>query len=220
MKTIDISYPVLGKLISEHGEPSHICINVFWKIWHSVVSIFHNICNQFRIFSVILELAVVFNFFALRHMDLPRQHWFRLKSSMQPTQTCSGLSVQDPALSVSYYFLLLVPASMLLHSQSPLKYCWIQILRDSTPFLWHQFLSFLENLPFVSNSRQVQDLNSFSTTSIFLFSSSFDKRLIAWFSTFTWGILFGQFPLLFKVYRKLHRVYFESVHHTSFILCL
>ena len=158
--------------------------------------------------------------FALRHMDLPRQHWFRLKSSMQPTQTCSGLSVQDPALSVSYHFLLLVPASMLLHSQSPLKYCWIQMLRDSTPFLWHQFLSFLENLPFVSNSRQVQDLNSFSTTSIFLFSYSFDKRLIAWFSTFTWGILFGQFPLLFKVYRKLHRVYFESVHHTSFILCL
>lgn len=65
VKTIDISYPVLGKLISEHGEPSHICINVFWKIWHSVVSIFHKICNQFRIFSVILELAVVFNFFAL-----------------------------------------------------------------------------------------------------------------------------------------------------------
>ena len=75
---------------------------------------------------------------ALRHMDLPGQHWFRLKSSMRPTQTCSGLSVQDPALSVSYHFLLLVPASMLLHSQSPMKYCWIQMLRDSTPFLWHQ----------------------------------------------------------------------------------
>lgn len=36
----------------------------------------------------------------------------------------------------------------------------------------------------------------------------------------TYLLLFGQFPLLFKVYRKLNRVYFESVHHTSFILCL
>ena len=65
VKTIDISYPVFGKLISEHGESSHVCVNFFWKIRHSVVSIFHKICDQFRIFSVVLELAVIFDLFAL-----------------------------------------------------------------------------------------------------------------------------------------------------------
>ena len=65
VKTIDISYPVFGKLIPEHGESSHVCVNFFWKIKHSVVSIFHKVRNQFRIFSVVLELAVILNLFAL-----------------------------------------------------------------------------------------------------------------------------------------------------------
>ena len=65
METIDISYPVFAKLVPEHGEPSHICVDFFRKIWHSIVAIFHKIGNQFGIFSVILELTVVFDFFAL-----------------------------------------------------------------------------------------------------------------------------------------------------------
>lgn len=65
VKTIDISYPVFRKLIPENGKPSHICVDFLRKIWHSVVSIFYKIRDQFRIFSVILELAVIFDFFAL-----------------------------------------------------------------------------------------------------------------------------------------------------------
>ena len=65
METVDISDSVLGKLIPKHGEPSHVCINILWEIRHSIVSIFYKVGNYFRIFSVILELAVIFNLFAL-----------------------------------------------------------------------------------------------------------------------------------------------------------
>ena len=65
METVNISDSVLSKLISKHGKSSHICINAFWKIWHSIITIFYKICDYFRIFSVILKLAVIFNLFAL-----------------------------------------------------------------------------------------------------------------------------------------------------------
>ena len=65
MKTVNISNTVFCKLIPEHRKFSHVCIGFFRKIRHSVIPIFYKIRNQFRILSVILELAVVFDFLAL-----------------------------------------------------------------------------------------------------------------------------------------------------------
>ena len=65
VKSVKISYPILVYLVSKHRQPSDTSIKLFRQIRHSKVSIFHKICYEFWIFSVILKLAVIFNFFCL-----------------------------------------------------------------------------------------------------------------------------------------------------------
>lgn len=60
MQTIKISNPVLCKLITEHRQPSDICVKFLRQIRHSEVSIFYQVCNKLRILRVILKLTIVF----------------------------------------------------------------------------------------------------------------------------------------------------------------
>ena len=65
IKSVNVSDSVLCQLVPEHGESSQICIQLFRKIGHSIITVLHKIRYQLRIFSVILKLAVIFNLFAL-----------------------------------------------------------------------------------------------------------------------------------------------------------
>ena len=87
VKSVKISYPILVYLVSKHRQPSDTSIKLFRQIRHSKVSIFHKICYEFWIFSVILKLAVIFNFFCLLYCI--RIHLYLYYADPVSDQLCS-----------------------------------------------------------------------------------------------------------------------------------
>ena len=57
--------PVFRKLVAEHGESSHISVHFLRQVRHPIVPVLYQVGDQFRVFPVILELAVVLQFLCL-----------------------------------------------------------------------------------------------------------------------------------------------------------
>ena len=110
MQPVDVPDPVLCQLILKHGQRPHLRIYFFWKIGHPIVTILHKICDQFRIFTVILLLTVVFDLLGLLHS---KGIYLNNADSVCYHPGCKAEPVMSGRLKAEYNLIFLVLCSNL-----------------------------------------------------------------------------------------------------------